>query len=157
MLGAIIGDNPAARDGQVLIEAGVLATIHSYRQNASRKPEAGGILLGCRRGIHLHVIEATVPTQMDRRGPMHFERSSIGHQETAINRWIQSGGTVDYIGEWHSHPEIMPYPSRIDQEAWRAISRTHAPYPMIFIIVGTSGRRWSGLGQHDTLQELHLN
>lgn len=156
MLASLIGDNPCAWGGQVLIEAQVLITISRHRQDAPRKAEAGGILLGQRRGIHMHVVEATEPAPKDRRGRTHFDRSPAVHQEIATARWHRSGGTVDYVGEWHTHPEDMPSPSRIDREAWQAIYRSRAPAPMIFIIAGMSGHHWVGLGQHDALHEVRF-
>lgn len=157
MLTALIGDNPFAWGGQVLIEATVVMTINRYRQNAPRKTEAGGILLGQRRGKHVHVIEATKPAHTDRRTRMRFDRLPATHQEVAMARWHESGGTIDYVGEWHTHPEDRPSPSHIDREAWLAICQAREPNAMIFIIAGMSGHHWFGLGQRDILYHLCLS
>lgn len=156
MFAAVTGDNPCSWGGQVLIEAAVLITVSRYRQNAPQKTEAGGILLGQRRGKHVHVIEATKPAHTDRRTRMRFDRASATHQEIATARWHASGGTIDYIGEWHTHPEDRPSPSLIDREAWLAICQARAPSAMIFIIAGMAEHHWFGLGQHDALYHLCL-
>ena len=52
--------------------------------------------------------------------------------------------TMDYLGEWHTHPESHPQPSHLDMREWLNIcGRRRAP--MIFIIQGTISC-WVGLG-----------
>lgn len=156
MLAPLMGDNPLTRGGLVLIEAHVITTMDLYRQDAPGKFEAGGILLGHRRGIHLQVTGATEPAASDRRTRTRFHRSPAVHQDIATQRWRLSRGTIDYLGEWHTHPEYEPQPSGIDCEAWRAIYHSRQPLPMIFIIMGSSSHHWFGLGQNATLRELQL-
>ena len=109
---------------------------------AGRK-ERGGILLGYRRGPHLEVNEATLPMLWDWGSMFSFRRSARGHQSIALGRWRNSGQTVDWLGEWHSHPEPLPSPSGIDLGSWRNIVRNRGA-PMAFLIVGYEGI-WLGL------------
>lgn len=145
--------NPFVVGGLVLMEAAALATIDRYRQNDSRKPEAGGILLGYRRGSHLHVLEATPPLRGDRCLRHHFNRSAMPHQTIAMARWHRSGGTVDYLGEWHTHPEAHPHPSVIDLAAWREIHAARHE-PMLFVIAGDTESDWYGIGWRSKLQQV---
>src|SRR5262249_39625720 len=92
----------------LLIEPRVLQRIAVFKQLDPAAPEAGGILLGYRRGPHTHVIEATVPTKRDVRRRFAFFRHATYHQRVATKRWRQSGEKVDYVGEWHTHPEDDP-------------------------------------------------
>jgi integrative and conjugative element protein (TIGR02256 family) len=105
--------------------------------------ERGGILLGHRRGRHFEVLEATVPMKWDRGTFFSFRRSARGHQTVALKRWKRSGGIIDWVGEWHSHPEPIPTPSSIDTDSWKRITRDRDA-PMIFLIIGYSGQ-WLGL------------
>lgn len=97
-----------------------------FRRHAQIRPgdvEAGGVLLGRVRGPHIEVIEATQPTRWDLRLPFFFQRSPRQHRTVAQSRWLQSGGEVGYIGEWHTHPEDNPTPSTTDVREWSALAR----------------------------------
>lgn len=136
--------NPWASDGRILMESEPLAVINQYRQDNSRKPEAGGILLGYRRKEHLHIVLATVPQVGDRRRRFWFSRSSKLHHQVAVRKWEESDGTMDYLGEWHTHPEVSPTPSSLDLSEWRKICHKRSN-SMFFMILGLSGALWVGL------------
>jgi hypothetical protein len=132
-----------ASTGRILVDADALTTLQKYRQDSADKPEAGGILIGYRRDEHLHITYATEPSEEDIRSRYSFERVAKTHQSTATEQWNRSGGKTDYLGEWHSHPEVYPSPSRIDRSEWRLICQRRA-LPMVFIIIGMSGNFWLG-------------
>lgn len=140
-------------DGFVLIEEQVLQVLSGHRQLHRGAPESGGILLGYRRGSHLHVTEATVPLASDQASRTRFSRSAAPHQEAALARWRQSDGTIDYLGEWHTHPEHSPSPSTIDTDGWRRICSKRNT-PMLFVIAGTKERLWIGLGTPTGLRSM---
>ncbi|MCP2223558.1 MULTISPECIES: Mov34/MPN/PAD-1 family protein [Bradyrhizobium] len=100
--------------------------------------EAGGILLGHYRGPHVEVLRCTTPMPEDRRTRFGFVRQDKGHQEIATKEWFKSGGSVNFVGEWHTHPERHPTPSWIDRRTWRKQLGRHKPNPLVFIIVGTA-------------------
>lgn len=112
------------------------ALLLQYRQAGIFAKEAGGILLGHRRGPHLEVIEATAPMTGDIRRRHSFERLDPGHQVRASTRWRVSDSTILYLGEWHTHPCSKPSPSGVDNREWGKLVRTNEG-PLIFIIVGT--------------------
>jgi integrative and conjugative element protein (TIGR02256 family) len=60
-------------------------------------------------------------------------------------KWRISDETMDYIGEWHTHPESNPQPSTLDLDEWRKICARRQD-PMVFLIQGTV-RHWLGVGQ----------
>lgn len=71
--------------------------------------------------------------------------------------WEQSKGTCNYIGEWHTHPEPIPYPSSHDFSQWRKImKKTVLDYSsIIFIIVGTEKICvWQGIRTTQEILEL---
>lgn len=150
----MIWSSPFGDDGKVLIEGAVIDLIIGYQQRGSRTPEAGGILMGFRRGKHLHVAQATTPQQNDKRTRYRFDRRDQFHQAVAIKQWKESDGTVDYIGEWHTHPEMNPSPSSLDISEWGKIYRA-IKLPMIFIIVGL-GVIWLGIGCNNKIIRLSL-
>lgn len=140
--------NPWTSDGRILMESEPLKVINQYRQDDHLKPEAGGILLGYRRDKHLHIVLATVPQIGDQRRRFWFSRSSKFHQQVATQKWGGSLGTMDYLGEWHTHPELSPTPSSLDLSEWRTIYRQRSN-SMFFMILGLSGELWVGLSDCD--------
>lgn len=132
------------REAMLLIEPQVLERLASFRQMATSAPEAGGILMGYRRGPHTHVTEATIPTARDIQRRFGFIRHAAHHQRVALRRWKESGETMDYVGEWHTHPEDDPSPSRVDLRHWREIARASSK-PTAFLIVGRVSN-WCGVG-----------
>lgn len=131
-------------EARLLIEPDVLARLAIYRQMAPSAREAGGILLGFRRGEHLHVSDATEPQAVDIRSRFGFHRRAKHHQDVALARWAATGRKMDYLGEWHTHPEPRPEPSGIDLKHWREICQARTDW-MVFIIMGMSDV-WVGVG-----------
>lgn len=121
----------------VVLSPEVIATLARYRQRYFWQSEAGGILLGRRRGSHIEVVRATEPTPTDRRLPFFFEREMLGHAQAATHAWTLSGGTIDYVGEWHTHPQKVPVPSSIDRDEWCKLAGTRSKVPLIAVVVGT--------------------
>ena len=136
--------SPWEASSRILIEADALTLLDQFRQCGINTPEAGGILLGYRRDPHLHVVAATTPQPGDHRSRFHFHRADPKHQRVATNRWHASDMTVDYLGEWHTHPEEYPSPSVLDYSEWRKICARRS-HPMLFIILGWSGQMWLGV------------
>lgn len=148
----MIGSHPFAQ-GRVLVEDSVLSGLEPYRQRRRRDFEAGGLLLGFRRGPHLHITQFTHPYASDQRTPISFRRARTGHARCAHERWLASGKTMDYVGEWHTHPQIHPSPSNIDWREWQKIlsARTNA---MVFLVLGTSSD-WLGIGLRDEIERVY--
>lgn len=131
-------------DGSVLkISAEALGVMFSFRQLAPADKEAGGILLG-RHIIHsLNIVvdEVSIPMRGDQRSRYGFKRSSKLHQKIIDERWSDSGGTCQYLGEWHTHPEPVPHPSSVDVGDWKRRLKHDTVDSEItfFIVVGTEG------------------
>jgi integrative and conjugative element protein (TIGR02256 family) len=145
MLTDMILAHPHLLHARVLVDDAVVEGVMAHRQLALEDPEAGGILLGLRRGDHLHITALTTPKPRDVRHRVEFRRRDKFHQAQALALWHRSGGVVDYMGEWHSHPEPEPSPSRLDLSEWRAIC-AYQLKPMVFVIAGTRTSLWTGVG-----------
>ncbi|NCN65893.1 MAG: hypothetical protein GW908_00520 [Thiomicrospira sp.] len=129
----------ATPDRRILVNFAepVMALFEYHTQTLPSDCEAGGLLLGTVHGSNISVIEATVPTAWDKRFQYLFERMPFGHRTIAQARWKASGGTVRYLGEWHTHPQDYPRPSGIDRIEWNKLSRKRADdRPMLAVIVG---------------------
>lgn len=127
----------------ILIAPDVLDRIIADARRFAGRRERGGILLGLRRGPHLHVNDATLPMPRDWGTMFSFHRSAAAHQKVALRRWKASAHTMDWMGEWHSHPQRLPAPSSIDLRSWRRMVEDRGA-PMVFVIVGYEAL-WVGL------------
>lgn len=115
----------------------VLAVFQKHIQAGPTDNEAAGLLLGTVHGNNIALAEATVPTVWDKRLRYFFERMPFGHRSIAAARWRASGGTMRYLGEWHTHPQDFPSPSSLDRTEWTELSRKRADgRPLLAIIVG---------------------
>lgn len=127
--------------GRLKIDTPALAVMLAYAQHTPEAPEAGGVLIG--RWIidteDVVIDSVTVPGPADRAGRYHFHRAREHHQAALDKAWQLSGGSSCWLGEWHTHPERKPHPSRTDRAGWEAIMRRDraAGDGLFFIIVGT--------------------
>lgn len=134
-------DSWATRDRKLLVyfTEDVIRTLSKSGRSCLRRPETGGILLGRRRGRHFEIQHATSPFPQDQRYMGAFVRERAGHQEIATALWSASGGEVDYVGEWHTHPEKMPTPSSTDFREWMLLANDRPrEAPLLAVIVGTT-------------------
>nr|WP_208452026.1 Mov34/MPN/PAD-1 family protein [Burkholderia gladioli] len=121
-----------------LFSEAVISTFIAHRQVSAALPEAGGVLLGRRRGRHFEVVHATQPFPTDKRTRISFIRESAGHQEQAVEWWKTSHREIGYLGEWHTHPESFPSPSGVDVKQWQQHSqRISKGSPLLAVIIGT--------------------
>ena len=107
------------------IERRAVARMEKYKQRYPWSKEAGGILLG-RLVLNERAIiveDVTVPDRYDIRRRQFFRRSKHRAQICVDSVWRKSKGIVNYLGEWHTHPEDDPSPSSVDLENWRRITR----------------------------------
>jgi integrative and conjugative element protein (TIGR02256 family) len=143
MVAPLVAHDQLTAPRTILLTAALLDAVNADVKRHGHAKERGGILLGFRRGIHLHINEATFPMRWDIGTMFAFRRSSSGHKEIALRRWRDSNRTIDWVGEWHSHPERCPSPSAIDIRNWGTITRDRAA-PMAFLVIGWEGA-WLGL------------
>jgi integrative and conjugative element protein (TIGR02256 family) len=127
-----------AKGRLVTLTEGVVRDTASFATSPESSREAGGILLGHHRGPHVEILKCTIPMPGDRRTRFGFVRHDKGHQETATREWRESGGAINFVGEWHTHPERHPTPSWIDRRSWRRQMIRAERDPLVFIIVGSA-------------------
>ena len=131
--------------GTIELGSAVVAILDRHRQLEAGAQEAGGMLLGrlILESNDLVIDEATEHTQRDRKGRYFFFRGKYHAQKSVDEVWCGSYSTVNYRGEWHSHPEDDPSPYPTDMNNWFRISRK-ARYEqdcLVFVIVGRKNLR----------------
>ncbi len=86
--------------------------------------ESGGILLGSYDSgrDEYRIVDFTRPGLQDERAQTYFIRDRVSANKAIRNAWERSNGTVNYLGEWHTHNEIDPIPSETDKKLMRQIA-----------------------------------
>ena len=112
---------------------------HAYRQTAPDATESFGVLIGTtsldRREIWIETV--TTPMPQDRRTRFSFAIRDSGHQRVVCGMFARSNGRSIYLGTWHTHPDAVPTPSRLDRKDWAACIRANRGRPLAFVLVGT--------------------
>lgn len=129
----------------VAIHVSVLSTIRRYSLPAERPTEAGGIFIGAYRSRHIEIVSCTVPMANDTRRRFSFDRADHRHQAAALSAWRESGHTLTFVGEWHSHPEAVPSPSWVDRRTWTKVMKHQPAFPHFFMIQGWDSD-WCAVG-----------
>jgi len=146
--------------GILKISEAPLLRMEEYKQDSRGKDEAGGVLLGrfIKKSKNIVVDRVTVPMIGDRRSRFEFIRNEKVHQRIITSAWNKSGGTINYLGEWHTHPERVPSPSEKDLENWKNILRQgiFSSLYLYFVIVGTKEIRiWEGNRRSEKIKRLY--
>ncbi|MCY4439783.1 MAG: Mov34/MPN/PAD-1 family protein [Deltaproteobacteria bacterium] len=110
-----------------------------HRQTTAVADESFGVLMGTtsvdRREIWIETV--TTPMAHDRRSRFCFALRDPGHQLAVHEKFASSGGRGIYLGTWHTHPEPIPKPSKIDRTDWGTCLRANRERPLVFVLVGT--------------------
>ncbi len=126
--------------GELCLAAPARSDMHTHVQRHRWSPEAGGILLGRvllpNGSVVVHKV--TVPNRHDRAGRFRFFRAQRPAQAAVRAAWSESGGELNYLGEWHTHPEDDPTPSPHDRADWHRLVQTqqYEQRALFFVIVG---------------------
>ena len=119
----------------VEIEMNVLDVFSSFKQ-VNRKPENGGILLGILEEDRILITRASIPTSLDSKSRYRFTRNKKSAQIIIDYEFINSDGSVIYLGEWHTHPENFPSPSQTDlRMIQKQYEKNVINEPFLFMII----------------------
>lgn len=136
-------------NGRIKISDQVIGIMNNYIQDNESTLEGGGVLLG--RFIvdskSIVVDKITEPMEGDIRKRTFFKRSEKNHQSYIDKEWEDSNGKCNYLGEWHTHPELFPTPSTIDLKGWKKKLQNDvfSSRYLYFVIVGIKEIRiWEG-------------
>ena len=113
---------------RLLIPEGAIERVRKYKDDVGFRNESGGIILGgqSESGLDFIVNELTLPSPTDDSGPYHYMRDKHAANKLIENAWEESGGTVNYLGEWHTHNERRPHPSYVDKNLMRQVSENES-------------------------------
>ena len=104
--------------------------------------ESGGILLGSYdpKSHEYRVVDFTLPTNNDSRSTFSFIRNKDSANAEIKRAWERSNGTINYLGEWHTHDEVIPHPSSVDRNLMRdVIADGSCVFDHCFMLIFGSG------------------
>lgn len=127
---------PVGQSGETIIFPDfVLSHLRSHRQMKWWQAEACGLLFARTDGKRITIEVATGPYQRGWRA-----RYACAIPPVEAQKEIEEHHTLGlhYVGEWHSHPERVPVPSRRDQQTIqsRVLESQHELRGFIFVLVG---------------------
>lgn len=125
---------------KLFIDAQVILGLFSFRQITKSADESGGILIGSIKTTGDIIIRGySSPQRKDKATRTSYKKNKQQHQQILDKYWETSGGYINYLGDWHTHPEKFPRPSHIDLKSWKHILSDNLNdefYACIFMIVG---------------------
>lgn len=124
-------------DFSIVLTDKVLAHFEKYKQIRFRDKEAGGQLFARFDGIETLVEEATGPRPTDKRTRNSYRPDRFAEQEEIFRMYERN---LHYVGDWHTHPSLIPEASGIDVSNIRScvINSLHKLNGFLMIIVGTN-------------------
>ncbi len=122
---------------EVEIAPEALSAMLARRQKSMFSREAGGQMFATLSASRWRIEAATGPRNGDRRGRFHFWPDRKAEQEE-INKFYERG--LEFVGDWHTHPEDVPRPSGSDLTSVGNVVREsqHALPGILMCIVGRS-------------------
>lgn len=131
---------------KLVTDVGLLGKLKVLRA-AGLPEETGGVLLGMWDLVHRIVyVTDTIPAPPDsRKRVTSFIRGCEGLLDKVIHAGRGTSGMLQYIGEWHSHPNgYGTAPSDDDHKVfeWITEKTTEDGYQPVMAIVGELEARW---------------
>lgn len=135
----------AAASGFGMVKVGpvALALLGGFAPVDGDVDERGGLLVG--RVIagdvdgtcSLVVDTITPPMRTDVGTRTTFDLDAARHNAVAGAIWEESGGARSVLGTWHTHDELDPTPSDVDElDSMARLERGEYPSPGLLVIVG---------------------
>lgn len=100
--------------------------------------ETGGIVMGrWLDSTAARITDVIGPGPDAKHEPRSFDPDQDWQESEVARIWTSRAGDVEYLGDWHTHPDGRAYPSRGDSKAAELIassSEAGAERPIIMIV-----------------------
>jgi len=130
---------------EVVIDQLLRKKLLSYKQTNEDSLETGGVLMGeiypksnKIKITHILVGEHTSSSK-------YGVELNVKYLQKKIDEiWQRSYGTITYLGDWHTHPEIKPKPSFIDYKTFlkNYYSSQFNQNILLYMILGNGDSLW---------------
>lgn len=129
----------------IVFDENVKDKLLSCRQKRKTDVETGGILMG-ELYIKSNKIKVTHVLVCKHNSSSRYKLDlNIECLQNKMNEiWEKSGGTITYLGDWHTHPEVNPTPSFLDYKTF-ALNYYFSNFNqniLLYLILGTEKDIW---------------
>lgn len=120
----------------VEIQDEVVEKLIKYSQRRIRDKEGGGQIFAKSLGPNVDIPYVTSPRLTDRRWRYKFFPDRVAERREILEHYRNG---LHYVGDWHTHPEEVPSPSREDIDSMQECFRRskHSLNFFILMVVGT--------------------
>ncbi len=131
---------------KLVADSDFIAKLFSLREAALPK-ETGGVLLGVWDLVHriVYMVDSIPAPPDSRRRTASFVRGCEGLLDQVLQAKRATGGMVQYVGEWHSHPSgYGPDPSDFDHNmfSWIGEKTQEEGYQPVMAIISDREHGW---------------
>ena len=125
---------------KIIIPKEIICKLNSYYIGNTK--EVGGILLGRFAGGIIYEVTEMVCIGSLHNTRIHYQRDVKMAQRIIDKRWRETNGEINYLGEWHTHPNMLAIPSATDLNSLSAIMDKvgHILPVVILLILGANNQ-----------------
>lgn len=117
------------------------------REAAAALPhETGGILLGYWQQQNVQITNMVGPGPNAQHGTAAFTPDRDWQYEQIDLLFAESQGKIEYLGDWHTHPLGVPFPSETDISLLESIAKSpesRCPRPIMCIFASKPKHKWA--------------
>ena len=108
-----------ANEITIIIPEDIICELDRYY--SGNEKEVGGILLGRFAGGIIYEVTEIACINFLHSTRINYRRDVKKAQNIINKRWRETNGEINYLGEWHTHPNMFATPSTTDMESLSAI------------------------------------
>ena len=99
--------------------------------------ETGGILLGSfSKSPDIFEITEIYEIKTVFTSRIFYKRNANRAQKIVNSRWEETDGKINYLGEWHTHPNMRAFPSKTDFDTLKKlILRVNNHIPGVIMLI----------------------
>lgn len=118
----------------IIIPENVICELNRYYLDNTK--EVGGILLGHLSGKMVYEVTEIACIKSLYNTRIHYQRDVKKAQNIIDERWRETNGETNYLGEWHTHPNMHAVPSDTDMKSLSAIlGQVGHVLPVVMLII----------------------
>lgn len=142
---------------KIIIKEQVVDDIRKYYW-LNIKYETGGILLGkFNRESKSIEISEIYELKINFFSKVLYKRCAKKAQKIIDKRWKETQGTINYIGEWHTHPNMLALPSKVDINSLKEINeKVKKILPCTILMIAGKDEKISLIVQNGNIIEMKI-
>jgi integrative and conjugative element protein (TIGR02256 family) len=119
---------------KIIYDRAVLEFFAGQLKEYGSAVETGGVLLGYRNDNFINVLKASLPGPKAIHEYQYFQADPDYVDMVIDEEYANSEGKIVYLGEWHTHPQLIPKPSPKDLQSLDEIAESKGDFCIMLII-----------------------